>query len=102
MFNHWIEKPGFVDYVRQMFTSYDVRGWGAIILKEIKLLKKGIRKCCVEKLGGFQAIVDGNMARVNLLDGKEELGMITLDEVYEREELLKEYWRFSRILESTL
>ena len=42
------------------------------------------------------------MARVNLLDGKEELGMITLDEVYEREELLKEYWRFSRILESTL
>ena len=42
----------------------------------------------MEKLGGFQAIVDGNMARVNLLDGKEELGMITLDEVYEREELL--------------
>ncbi|KAH1203097.1 hypothetical protein GmHk_17G049420 [Glycine max] len=90
VFNHWIEKPGFVDYVRQMFTSYDVRGWGAIILKEIKLLKKGIRKCCVEKLGGFQAIVDGNMARVNLLDGKEELGMITLDEQKSRIKWLKD------------
>lgn len=56
----------------------------------------------MEKLGNQHATNIDNLVTNNQLDGKEEAGGLSMEEIGEREGLLKDFWKLLRIHESIL
>lgn len=99
--NSWHNDPRFRGFVEKSWKSLVVHGNGAFIMKEkLKLLKSLLKQWNSEVFGNLITKRNDVVVRMNALDVRAGEHQLTVEEVLERKELMREYWRLTDLHES--
>jgi hypothetical protein len=73
MLKCWTEVPGYHNFVRDKWQSFQIDGWGGYVLKEkLKLIKGALRVWHVAHSQNLPSRIDSLKARLPVLDAKGE------------------------------
>ncbi|KAL8458477.1 hypothetical protein ACS0TY_036118 [Phlomoides rotata] len=72
--NSWLQKPGFIQFVKNSWDSYAISGSESFKIKEkLKFLKIDIKRWCAENCGNHDRIIAETTASISALDSKAEV-----------------------------
>ena len=101
MLNCWMDFPGYSDFARERWRSYNLHGWGGYVLKDkLKLIKGGLRECHQEYSQNLEDKLRVIKDKMASLDLKGELSELLLEEVAELQELSLNFHSLLRVQSS--
>jgi hypothetical protein len=84
MLKCWTDFPGYAEFVRDRWGSYDLHGWGGYVLKEkLKLIKGGLKEWHQQHSQNLEGKLQEVKDRMASLDSKGESSDLLLEEVEE-------------------
>ncbi|GKV09634.1 hypothetical protein SLEP1_g21105 [Rubroshorea leprosula] len=94
--NNWLTHPNLEQFVKEKWTSFDVKGWGGFRLKEkLKFLKKELKVWNKEVFGIIETQIEAAKEEIKKVDEKNDVG--TLEET----DIAKRIASFQELMEWT-
>ena len=87
-FNYYIIEPAFHGFMKRVYDSFQVQGWGAFFFffkGKLKLLKKEVGVRSLEKFSEHRFRIQDLVKNINNLNMKEEMDGMSLEVALERE-----------------
>lgn len=101
----WFLELGFCKWAGDEYKKLSIQGWGVHVLKEkSKTMKRKLKEWHKEHFGNLTFERAKAVNKINTLDGKDNLGSITLSEAQIRkdEDEIKKAWDLARKHEALL
>jgi len=77
----WSDNPGYKQFVKDKWNSYDVDGWGGYVLKEkLKLMKVVLKNWHMSHTHNSLAQIEAVKERIAALDGRGEVDELSVEE----------------------
>jgi exonuclease III len=88
MLKCWSEFPGYSDFVREKWGSFQCQGWGGFVLKEkLKMLKFGLKEWHQQHVKNLDSKILTVKDKLAFLDSKAEVTGLSEEEVIELHDL---------------
>jgi len=88
MLKCWSDYPGYVEFVRDRWSSFNIQGWGSFVLKQkFKLIKACIKEWHQSHTQNMEGKILEAKNRISFLDSKGETLVLHDEEVQELHEL---------------
>jgi len=98
MLKCWADFPGYEQFVREKWGSYNIEGWGAFVLKEkLKLIKGSLREWHQRHSRNLIGKCNTVKERMSILDIKGEMSTLDDEEVSELQDLSLNLRSLSRV-----
>lgn len=98
MLKCWQKFPGYKEFVREKWKSYNIAGWGGFILKEkLKLIKVVLKEWHITHSQNLPGKIETLKLRLSELDNKGEEAVLLDDEVEEMHGITSDIQSLSRI-----
>ena len=94
----WSGNPGYKEFVRNTWRSFQVEGWGGYVLKEkFKLIKSTLKDWHVSHSQNLPAQIAALKERMAVLDGRGEFNEMFVDDCNELHDALANLHSVSRL-----
>jgi exonuclease III len=88
MLKCWSDYPGYADYVRAQWGTFNCEGWGGYVLKQkLKLMKFSLKEWHQQHFQNMESRMVEVKNKISVLDAKAELSALLVEEVEELHEL---------------
>ncbi|KAK2975193.1 hypothetical protein RJ640_022085 [Escallonia rubra] len=98
--NMWLENEGFIDLVKNCWSSCNFEGWPSFILaKKLKILKKQLREWSKVEFGNMNSRKSQIMTEIDTLNNKEEELLLSDEDSQRRLSLQLEFHQITKMEE---
>ena len=98
MLKCWQEMSGYKQFVKEKWHSFQLEGWGGIVLREkLKLIKSALKEWHSVHAQNIPGRIDSLKVRLSVFDGKGQDGELTTDEIEEMRGITHDIHSLSRI-----
>ncbi|GAU46774.1 hypothetical protein TSUD_402850 [Trifolium subterraneum] len=98
MLKCWTDVPGYVNFVRDKWNSFQVNGWGGFVLKEkLKMIKLALKEWHEAHVRNIPRRIDSLKVRLSDLDSKGEEASLSDEEVQELHGITLDIHSLSRL-----
>jgi len=88
MLKCWSEYPGYGDFVREKWASFNCQGWGGFVLQQkLKMIKTCLNEWHLQHCQNMDGKISEAKNKIASLDSKGELSALEDDEVRELHEV---------------
>jgi exonuclease III len=90
MFKCWVDFPGYAQFVREKWGSFNIEGWGGFVLKQkLKLIKRHLKDWHKQHTQNMEGKCNTVKERMSFLDIKGETSALLEEEVVELHDLFE-------------
>jgi len=88
MLKCWADFPGYDDFVRNKWGTFDLHGWGGYVLRhKLKLMKMSLKEWHQQHSQNLNGKITTVKNQISLLDSKGEMSVLHDDEMTELHDL---------------
>jgi len=101
MFKCWADYPGYIDFVRLKWSSFNVQGWGGFVLqRKFTMLKYFLKEWHQQHSQNLEGKISDVKNRISYFDSKGEVNALLEEEVKELQDISVNLHSMSRVQNS--